>query len=74
MTSPDGLNYSVWKDIATIGEGQYQTSGSFYGQKIGTAFNYHPVKERENGLNYRTNLYYEETISEKLERTRQRGN
>lgn len=61
MTSRDGINYSEWKDIAAIGEGHYQTSGSFRDQKIGTAFNYHPVKERENGLNYRTNLYYMET-------------
>jgi hypothetical protein len=60
MTSADGVNYSDWKDLATIEEGHYQTSGSF-GNIIGTSFNYHPVKEGENGLNYRTNLYYIQT-------------
>ncbi|MNK23538.1 hypothetical protein D3C87_418320 [compost metagenome] len=57
MTSVDGINYSDWKDLATIEEGHYQTSGSF-GNTVGTSFNFHPVKEGENGLNYRTNLYY----------------
>lgn len=60
MTSADGINYSDWKDLATIEEGHYQTSGSF-GNIIGTSFNYHPVREGENGLNYRTNLYYIQT-------------
>ncbi len=60
MTSADGVNYSEWKDLATIEEGHYQTSGSF-GNTVGTSFNFHPVKEGENGLNYRTNLYYIQT-------------
>lgn len=60
MTSPDGVNYSTWNDLATIEEGHYQTSGQ-YKDKLGTSFNYHPVKEGENGLNYRTNLYYIQT-------------
>lgn len=60
MTSKDGVNYSEWKDLATIEEGHYQTSGQ-HKNKLGSTFNYHPVKEGENGLNYRTNLYYIQT-------------
>src|SRR5690606_18121753 len=60
MTSADGIHYSTWNDLATIEEGHYQTSGQ-YKNKLGSAFNYHPVKEGENGLNYRTNLYYIQT-------------
>ncbi len=61
MTSPDGIDYSEWKDLATIEEGHYQTSGCFQNKIIGSAFNFHPVKQGENGLNYRTNLYYIQT-------------
>ncbi|MGV3766027.1 MAG: BNR-4 repeat-containing protein [Chitinophagaceae bacterium] len=57
ITSKDGITYGEWKDIATIEEGHYQTSGQWK-NKIATSFNYHPVKQGENGLNYRTNLYY----------------
>ena len=57
MTSANGVDYSEWKDLATIEEGHYQTTGSF-GDVVATSFNFHPVKEGENGLNYRTNLYY----------------
>jgi hypothetical protein len=60
MKSEDGVHYSEWKDLASIAEGHYQTSG-LQGNKIGTSFNYHPVKEGVNGLNFRTNLYYLET-------------
>ncbi|MGF1923495.1 MAG: BNR-4 repeat-containing protein, partial [Bacteroidia bacterium] len=60
MTSKDGVNYSDWKDLSTIEEGHYQTSGQF-NNKLATTFNYHPVKVGENGLNYRTNLYYIQT-------------
>ncbi|GAA0878595.1 BNR-4 repeat-containing protein [Algoriphagus jejuensis] len=60
MTSPDGITYSEWKDLAAIEEGHYQTSGQS-GNTLGTSFNFHPVKEGENGLNYRTNLYYIQT-------------
>lgn len=60
MTSNNGINYSAWKNIAAIEEGHYQTSGQ-YKNKLGTSFNYHPIKEGENGLNYRTNLYYIQT-------------
>lgn len=57
MTSSDGVQYSSWQDIAAIEEGHYQTSGQWK-EKVGTSFNYHPIKSGENGLNYRTNLYY----------------
>lgn len=62
MASEDGITYGEWKDLALIEEGHYQTSGSFRGGKIGTVFNYHPLTAGENGLNFRTNLYYLETI------------
>ncbi|SKB91261.1 BNR repeat-containing family member [Sphingobacterium nematocida] len=61
MYSADGKSYGTWNDLAIIEEGHYQTSGSFEDSIIGTSFNYHPVKVGENGLNYRTNLYYLET-------------
>lgn len=61
FTSRDGTEYSEWQDLATIEEGHYQTSGIYQNKKIGSAFNFHPVKQGENGLNYRTNLYYIET-------------
>ena len=57
MTSSDGINWSEWKDIASIEEGHYQTS-FFKNGKVGTSFNYHPNLKSEPGLNYRTNLYY----------------
>lgn len=57
MNSPDGVNWSEWKDIASIEEGHYQTS-FFKDGKLGTTFNYHPNLKDEPGLNYRTNLYY----------------
>lgn len=60
MTSPDGIRYSEWKDLAKIAEGHYQTSAQ-HQNTLGTSFNFHPVKEFENGLNYRTNLYYIQT-------------
>ncbi len=60
MTSPDGITYSEWKDLASIQEGHYQTSGQI-GNTIGTSFNFHPIKANENGLNYRTNLYFIQT-------------
>lgn len=57
MRSSDGINYGEWIDLATIEEGHYQTSGR-YKDKLATTFNFHPVKRNENGLNYRSNLYY----------------
>ena len=60
MTSADGVRWSEWRDIGAIAEGHYQTSGQ-QGQKVATAFNYHPAGQQERGLNLRTNLYYLET-------------
>ncbi len=60
MTSEDGINWSEWKDLATIEEGHYQTSGQ-QGNRVGSAFNYHPHRKERAGLNYRTNLYYLQT-------------
>lgn len=60
MTSSDGIHWSEWKDLASIEEGHYQTSGQ-QNKKVGTAFNYHPNKEKAAGLDYRTNLYYLQT-------------
>ena len=60
MNSADGIKWSQWHDIAAIEEGHYQTSGQA-GNKIATAFNFHPIKATEAGLNYRSNLYYLET-------------
>jgi len=57
MTSPDGLTWSKPELYARIEHGHYQVSGR-QGNKIGTAFNFHPAPK---GLNWRTNLYYMET-------------
>lgn len=57
MSSPDGIHWSEWKDIANISEGHYQTSGQ-QGDRIGTSFNYHPTQVKGAGLDYRTNLYF----------------
>ncbi|MGK6350068.1 BNR-4 repeat-containing protein [Parapedobacter sp. DT-150] len=60
MTSADGVNWSAWKDLSLLDEGQYQTSGQ-QGERIGTAFNYHPTRPVRGGLDFRTNLYYLQT-------------
>jgi hypothetical protein len=57
MTSKDGVDWSEWKDLSLLGEGQYQTSGN-KGKRIGTSFMYHPQRKVRGGLDYRTNLYY----------------
>ncbi|MCC6493641.1 MAG: BNR-4 repeat-containing protein [Pirellulales bacterium] len=57
MTSRDGLRWSPPQALAGIAQGHYQISQR-QGDKVGTAFNYHPPK---GGLNARTNLYYLET-------------
>lgn len=57
-TSADGRQWSKPQLYAAIDEGHYQASERF-GNKIGTCFNYHPKKR---GLNFRTNLYYMETV------------
>ena len=60
MNSADGIRWNRWQRIAAIGEGHYQVSGAGR-SKTGTMFNYHP---RKKGLNWRTNLYYAETIDD----------
>jgi len=57
MTSPDGRTWTGGLLLAKIEEGHYQISGQF-GEKVGTAFNFHP---KGKGLNWRTNLYYMES-------------
>ncbi len=57
MTSIDGINWSEWQRLATIGEGHYQIS-AIGNKKAGSAFNFHPSGK---GLNWRTNLYYLES-------------
>lgn len=57
MTSPDGVTWDGCTRLAAIEEGHYQVS-AVGRQKVGSAFNYHPVK---TGLNWRTNLYYMES-------------
>ncbi|NQV33619.1 MAG: BNR-4 repeat-containing protein [Phycisphaeraceae bacterium] len=57
MTSPDGVAWSKWQQLASMAQGHYQVSGVAQ-EKAACAFNYHPKKQ---GLNYRTNLYYIET-------------
>ncbi|NLD42410.1 MAG: hypothetical protein GX657_02830 [Chloroflexi bacterium] len=60
MTSPDGTTWSAPQLLAGVCEGHYQVSWQD-GQRVGTAFNYHPDDAEVNGLNARTNLYYVET-------------
>jgi len=60
MSSPDGVTWSEWKDLSLLGVGQYQTSGN-QGNRVGTAFNYHPNRPVRGGLDFRTNLYYLQT-------------
>jgi hypothetical protein len=57
MTSPDGRTWDEPRPLARIALGHYQISGRD-GDRLGTAFNYHP---RPLGLNARTNLYYLDT-------------
>ena len=58
MTSEDGEKWGEWKVIAHIDLGHYEVSAE-QGGKVALAFNYHP---EGRGLNYRTNLYYLETL------------
>ncbi len=60
MTSKDGVEWSEWKDLSVLGQGQYQSSGN-QGKTIGSSFNYHPNRPVRGGLDFRTNLYYMET-------------
>ncbi|HPA06584.1 MAG TPA: BNR-4 repeat-containing protein [Candidatus Hydrogenedentes bacterium] len=56
-TSPDGVNWTERRFLSRMAQGHYQVT-NFFGQKVGSAFNYHPP---EKGLNWRTNLYYMES-------------
>ncbi|TWT93913.1 BNR-4 repeat-containing protein [Stieleria varia] len=58
MNSSDGRQWSQWQRIAAIQQGHYQISGAGR-TKLASMFNYHPAKK---GLNWRTNLYYVETL------------
>lgn len=58
MRSNDGMHWSKWQRLAAIEQGHYQIS-AVGGTKMASAFNYHPSGK---GLNYRTNLYYLETV------------
>ncbi|HID56289.1 TPA: hypothetical protein EYP37_07155 [Candidatus Poribacteria bacterium] len=58
MCSEDGIRWSRWLRLAAIEEGHYQIS-AYRDGRIGVAFNYHP---RGKGLNWRTNLYYMESL------------
>ena len=57
MSSPDGRTWTEPEMLAHIEMGHYQISWH-QGDKVGTAFNFHP---KPKGLNWRTNLYYMET-------------
>ena len=57
MSSRDGRTWSKPQMLAHIEKGHYQISWP-HGNKVGTAFNFHPAPK---GLNWRTNLYYMET-------------
>jgi len=57
QTSPDGYTWTRPSELSMIQQGHYQVSNR-QGDKIGSAFNYHPAPQ---GLNWRTNLYYVET-------------
>lgn len=63
-TRADGGTWSEPQLLAHIDEGHYQVSWP-HGEKVGTAFNYHPTAfqgdAEKKGLNWRTNLYYVET-------------
>ncbi len=52
------MQWSEWQRLAAIDEGHYQVSG-IGKSKAGSMFNYHPTGK---GLNWRTNLYYIETV------------
>ena len=54
IDSSNGIDWSSPRPLARIAQGHYQVSWSD-GQRVATAFNYHPEK---GGLNARTNLYY----------------
>ena len=57
MASRDGRTWTKPQRLAAIELGHYQITGH-QGNKVGTAFNFHP---KPKGANWRTNLYYMET-------------
>jgi hypothetical protein len=57
VTSPNGRDWTEPHMLAHVEMGHYQISWR-KGNKVGTAFNFHPAPK---GLNWRTNLYYMET-------------
>ena len=63
-TSPDGVDWAKWTQLADIEGGHYQVSAVRNG-KAACAFNHHPKAfngdKSKKGLNWRTNLYYMET-------------
>jgi len=59
MTSPNGREWSEPRPLSQIERGHYQISWR-RGEKVGTAFNYHPMTRLTNDFR-RTNLYYLET-------------
>ncbi|MBN1900379.1 BNR-4 repeat-containing protein, partial [Candidatus Sumerlaeota bacterium] len=58
MTSVDGIKWGEPKPLSQMEKGHYQISAC-KNSRVGTAFNFHPKK---GGLDYRTNLYYMETL------------
>ena len=56
--SADGVTWDGPTLLSKIDQGHYQVSWAWR-DKVGTAFNYHPAGK---GLNWRTNLYYMETV------------
>jgi len=59
--SIDPIAWTHAYPLAHIEMGDYQVSWP-HGDKVGTAFDMHPASGRGKGLNYRTNLYYLETV------------
>lgn len=57
-TSPDGITWTPPRQLTRMPRGNYQISWA-EGDRVGTAFDYHP---RRTGLNGRTNLYYVESL------------
>lgn len=69
MKSADGVHWSEWKPLAAIEVGHYQNAAVWQDAdaktlKLGSTFNYHPYDPEHGrvGLNWRTNLYYLESL------------
>jgi len=60
MTSDDGVKWSKFNRIAAMDLGHYEVGNVTEG-KAATAFDYHP---KGRGLDWRTNLYYLETVDD----------